>query len=298
MDIQEKYKKFELHNKKLIAHGQAPITFEQWDIGYNGAIVDHITTEQAKKDEVKKSRKNDSEIAELIREFGEFYFSCYKNVLKLKLDRQYLFRFIYLCTMMNYDNKIVYGNAKDENNLALEKDLQEILKLSKRETITTKNELIKHKLIKINDDKTITVNNKYAVKGKIDKRKLKGSVRTMEKGIQELYNKAKATEHKKLGLLIELLPYVNFQHNVLCHNPEETEISKIQAITLYELAKIFGANQTRLKNDLFKLRVNDEIVIGLFSKDTGIHIYVNPRVYYKGNNIDDLKALTNMFRIK
>lgn len=298
MDIQEKLKKWELHNNKLVAHGQAPVTFEQWDIGYNGAIVDYMTGEQNKKETVKKHIKNDSEIAELIREFGGFYFSCYKNLLKLKLDRQYIFRFIYLCTLMNYDNKVEFGKAKGENGQAREKDLQEILRLSQNETIRTKKELIKHKLIIINDDKTISINDKYAKKGDIDKRRLKGSVRMMEQAIQELYNKAKPIEHKKLALLIELLPHINFTHNILCHNPNESDISQIQAMTLYELAKMFNTNQTRLKNELFKLRVNDEIVIGLFTKPNGIHIYVNPRVYYKGNNINDLKALINMFRIK
>lgn len=299
MDLETKLKKWELHNEKLLLHGEDHITFEQWEIGFCGAIAQYVQEEQEKKHKAKKHIKNDSEIAELIREFGGFYFSCYKHLLKLKLDKQYMFRFVYLCTLMNYDDcRVVWGSAKGDNRLALEKDLQEILKLSKRETINTKNELIKHKLITINEDKTITINKKYSVKGNIDKRKLRGSVRIMEQGIQELYNKAKATEHKKLALLIEILPYINFHHNVLCHNSEESDITKIQAITLYELSKMFNINQTRLKNDLFKIRVNDEIAIGLFTKADGMHIYVNPRVYYKGNNIDDLKALMNMFRIK
>lgn len=301
METEQKYKKWELHNNKLVSHGQESITFQQWEIGYCGAIVEHIAEKQGKKDKVKKHIKNDTAIAELIRSFGGFYFSCYKNLLKLKIDRQYMFRFVYLCTLMDYNNKVIWGSAKSNNNLALEKDLQEILKLSERECRNTKNELKRHKLIIVNEDKTITVNDKYAVKGDIDKRKLRGSVRAMELGIQELYNKAKATEHKRLALLIDLLPYVNFTHNVLCHNPSEVKIEKIQAITLKELCKIVGYDETkstRLKNELLKLTVNNEPVIGVFSKVGGIHVYVNPRIYYKGNNIEDLKSLVNMFRIK
>ena len=298
MDLEKKLELWEKHNEKLLVHGEDHITFEQWDICFNSAIAQHVQEEQEKKHKAKKHIKNDSEIAELIRTFGGFYFSCYKHLLKLKLDKQYMFRFVYLCTLMNYENRVEFGSAKGDNRLALEKDLQEILKLSKRETINTKNELIKHKLITINEDKTITINKKYSKKGEIDKRKLRGSVRIMEQGIQELYNKAKASEHKKLALLIEILTYVNFHHNVLCHNIEERDIDKVQAITLYELSKMFNINQTRLKNDLLKIKVNDEYVIGLFSRENGMHIYVNPKIYYKGNNIDDLKALMNMFRIK
>lgn len=301
MNLEEKYKKFELHNKKLIAHGQAPISFEQWDIGYNGAIVDHITTEQAKKDEVKKHIKNDSEIAEIIRDnFGGFYFNCYKNLLKLKLDKQYMFRFIYLCTYMNYDNKIEFGNAKGDNKLALEKDLQEILNLSKAETQNTKNALVEHKLIIINADKTITINDKYCTKGKIAKNKVKGSVRMMEQGIQEIYNKANAREHKLLQLFVEILPFVNFQHNILCHNPNETDIEKILPMTLKDLCKVVGyseSNSTKLKRQLLAIKVNGEDSICIVLRNVKHYIYVNPMIFYKGTDIDKLTSLRNLFKV-
>lgn len=299
MDLETKLKKWELHNEKLLLHGEDHITFEQWEIGYCGAVTDHLSEEQNKQETVKKHVKNFSEIAELIRSFGGFYFSCYKNLLKLKLDKQYMFRFIYLCTLMDYENKITFGNAKGDNGVAAAKDLQEILKLSKRETINTKNELIENKLIIINDDKTISINNKYAVKGDIDKRKLKGSVRAMEQGIQELYNKAKATEHKKLGLLIELLPYINFTHNVLCNNPNETDINKVDPLNLTEVMQLVEyKNLSRFKKDLLNLTVNDELVAKITETKHGKFIYINPRIFYKGNNVDDLKAAVNEFRIK
>lgn len=299
MDLETKLKKWELHNEKLLLHGEDHITFEQWEIGYCGAVTDHLSEEQNKQETVKKHVKNFSEIAELIRSFGGFYFSCYKNLLKLKLDKQYMFRFMYLCTLMNYENKVEFGNAKGDNVLALEKDLQEILKLSKRETINTKNELIKNKLIIVNADKTISINNKYAIKGDIDKRKLKGSIRMMELGIQELYNKAKATEHKKLGLLIELLPYVNFTHNVLCKNPTETDIGKVDPLNLTEVMQLAEyKNLNRFKKDLLNLTVNDELVAKITETKHGKFIYINPRIFYKGNNVADLKATVNEFIIK
>ena len=120
----------------------------------------------------------------------------------------------------------------------------------------------------------------------------------MRDGVQEIYKEAKPTEHTKLALLFELLPYVNFKHNIICRKPKEEDITKVEAFTLYELAQLFNVNQTRLKNQLFKLRVNEEEVIGLFSRPTGMHIYVNPKVYYKGNNVEDIKALTNMFKAR
>lgn len=300
MDLETKLKKWELHNEKLLLHGEDHITFEQWEIGFCGAIAQYVQEEQEKKHKAKKHIKNDSEIAELIRKFGGFYFSCYKHLLKLKLDKQYMFRFVYLCTLMNYDCRVVWGSAKGDNRLALEKDLQEILKLSERECRNTKNELIKHKLIIVNEDKTITINKKYGVRGKIDKRKLQGSVRVMELGIKELYNKAKASEHKRLGLLIEILQYINFNYNILCHNPNESDKSKIKPMNLKELCKVVGydeKNSNRLKNDLLKIKVNDKSAIAITFIDQGQAISVNPSIYYKGNDMQSLKWLMILFDI-
>ena len=120
----------------------------------------------------------------------------------------------------------------------------------------------------------------------------------MKDAVQEIYKKAKPTEHTKLALLFDLLPFLNFKHNIICRKPKEEDITKVEAFTLYELAQLLNVNQTRLKNQLFKLRVDDEEVIGLFSRPTGMHIYVNPKVYYKGNNVDDIKALMNMFKAR
>ena len=260
--------------------------------------IDIIRKEVGRK-EVKRLDflKNQSEIAKVIRKFGNFYFNCYENVLKLDIPKQYLFRFIYLCTYMNYDNKIEFGNAKGENKLATERDLKEMLMLSPNEVTRTKKPWFEQELVIINN-KTMEINRKYAIKGKIERKELKGSVRIMEKGIREIYQKAKPIEHKKLTLLIEILPYVNHQHNLLCYNPEETEIERIRPMSLSDLAKQYNLNQTRLKNELFKIKVGGEDVIGLFTRSNSVHIYVNPRIYYKGNSEKDYCWVSQAFKVK
>ncbi len=237
----------------------------------------------------------------IISELGYFYFNFYKPLLKLDIERQHIFRFIYLCTYMNYNNKLEYGNAKGDNGLMVEKDLQEVLCVSRREYFNTKKVLLDNNLIIIDKDNTIIINKKYAIKGDVPKNKIKGSVRIMEKGIQELYAKAKATEHKKLALLIDLLPYINFHHNIICYNPEEENILNIKALNLSNLCDILGydkSKRTRFKKDLLSIRVNGELTIGFFETDKGKHIYVNPKAYYKGTDYSHLIALVNMFRVK
>lgn len=262
--------------------------------------IDIIRKEVGKK-EVKRLNwlSECNERDKIFKELGGFYFQNYENVLKLNIAKQYLFRFIYLCTYMSYDKKIHFGNAIGEKSLALEKDLKEIFRLSKSETINTKNTLIENGLIIINKDKTINVNSKYAIKGEIEKRELKMSVKVMEKGIREVYRKSKATEHKKLALLIELLPYVNFRHNVICSNPEESDVEKINPFNLTEVMRIAEyKNLTRFKRDLLNLTVNEELAVKITETKYGKFVYVNPRIFYKGNNADDLKSCMNEFKIK
>jgi hypothetical protein len=179
------------------------------------------------------------------------------------------------------------------------KNLPEVLGLSEREARNTKNALIENELIFINEDKTISVNPKYAIKGGTGRKELRGSVRAMEEGIREIYEKAKPREHRRLALLMELLPYINFSHNIVCNNPNEKDIDKVDPFNLTEVMELAKyTNLTKFKRDLLNLTVNEELVIKITETKNGKFIYVNPRIFYKGNNVNDLKACMNEFRVK
>ena len=228
--------------------------------------IDIIRRDSGRK-EVKRLNyiSNQSEIAKIIREFGGFYFQKYEYVLKLELEKQFLTRYIYLCTYIDYEGRLRFKSANNKGKLITVKDLPKVLGLSEREARNTKNALVEHELIFINKDKTINVNPKYAIKGGMSRKELRGSVRAMEEGIREIYEKAKPREHRRLALLMELAKYTNL---------------------------------TKFKRDLLNLTVNEELVIKITETKHGKFIYVNPRIFYKGNNVNDLKACINEFRVK
>ena len=245
--------------------------------------------------------KNDSETAILIREIGGngFYFKCYKNVLELDIPKQYLFRYTYLCTYLDYDGKLkIMVNGKKK--AITERDLQEILKLSEREARNTKNELIKYGLIIINEDGTISINSKYAIKGEVKRKKLRGGARIMINGIREIYEKSKPIEHKRLALLIQLLPYVNYNYNIICFNPDEEDKDKIIPMGLKDLCKITDYNERnwrKLKNELLRITVGGTPVIAVTEIYNGHAVSINPKIYYKGNNPRALEWLAVLFNI-
>lgn len=301
-----KYKKWEEYNINRALKGYKPIeSYGEFIVNILGATIsieDMVIIEEEKNRRgYLKYLKGKDEFNLMIEDrFGGFYFLNYDRLLKVDLEPQYRTRFTYLCAYMGYDNRLRYGNAIGDAKLMLEKDLEEALRLSKRETINTKKALIKANLITIEEDKTITINKEYAIKGKIGKRDLRRSVRIMEYGVKEMYANANAKEHKRLDIFIRLLPFVNYNHNVLCKNPSESDIKKIEPLNLSEVCDIVGYDKTksvRLKNELLKIKVDGQLALGIFESDNGKRIYINPRVYYKGKDIESLRALINMFRI-
>ena len=213
----------------------------------------HLAFKDKGEKQVRKDKwlKNDSETAILIRAIGGngFYFKCYKSVLQLDLPKQMLFRFTYLCTYLDYDGKLK-RLIKGKKVLILEKELQKLLGLGKTEATKTKNIFINNALIIINEDGSISINPKYAIKGELKGKKARGSARIMQDGIREIYERSKPIEHKRLGLLIQILPYVNYNYNIICFNPEEGDKDEIIPMELKDLCKITGydeRNRIKLK---------------------------------------------------
>jgi len=259
--------------------------------------MDFITMEEQgkeKKLDIIQMKEEQTEFQQyLLNCYGSFYFNFYKRFGNI--EKQFLFRFIYLATFMNYDNLL-----SDGKKLIKEEKLIDIFNLGKTEFYKTKKYLIENKFITIQDNKTILINDKYCKKGKINKTKSIEVVRMFNDAIRELYEKSTPKEHKKLALLIEILPLINLKFNVICHNPKCEYEENIEPYAMSDLCSELGYDKThasRLKKDLLKLKVNNELVIGIFEKDNGKAIYVNPSIYYKGIKMEDIKNLQSMFRI-
>lgn len=227
----------------------------------------------------------------LYEECGGFYFTYYKSI---KSD-QYTFRFIYLCTYMDYDGYLRYGKSKGLNQLVLKKDLFEILKLSEKETYRTINYLEENNLITV-EDNYIKINKKICAKGKI--RKSKVVVRMFDDSIRDIYNNSKPKEHKKLSLLIKLLPYIHYNLNVVCKNTSSKDTSLIEPFSVSELSKSLGySTNQKFKKGLMDIKYNGEPVIMIAKIANKDMIVVNPRVYYKGNNKSDMIGIIRLFEI-
>lgn len=260
-------------------------------------IVNYQEYQEEKKREQNEKRQllekinQKNEFKDYIKTFyGSFYFYFYKRIIKT-LEPQYLTRFLYLCTYINYDNLLIID--KTTRHIPIyEEELQNILRLGKTETYKTKVALIKNDLITIQENGIIKINDKYCKKGDIVKNKKIDKTRVFNNAIKELYEKALPKEHKKLALLFQMLPYVNLKWNVICKDTTEELKENINCYTLKELMQELGqTNITRFKNDLLKLTVGGEPVVLIQLANNNSSILINPKIYYKGTKLEDIKYI-------
>ena len=289
-------------NECLRNNGENELTYEQYyhttkDYQYIKDIENE--TKKANYIDYMNFNRELTEFEQLQKEYlGSFCFNFYGSLLTLNIGYQYLFRFAYLCTFMGWNNNMVYF-GKTNDKLATETDLKEILNLKKDTFIDTKKVFLENKLIFINEDKIVTINKKYCRKGNINC-DLRGGIKMFEYGIKELYENSKSTDHKRLGMLMQILPTVNYEYNVLCANPTETDKDKIVPLTLTDVCRIVGydeSNSNRLKRELLKIKVDGKNVVCIHLMGNTNAISINPMLYYKGHNYKALEYLLMLFNI-
>lgn len=232
----------------------------------------------------------------LIYNFGNFFFNFYTNIPD-NLERQYKFRFIYICTFLTFEDNRLKIKRNNTFEAMQEQQLKKYLNLSEREYYKTKKALIEYKLLEYSD-KYIAVNNKISLVGGINNKAKQNYTRIFKNSIYELYNKSTAREHKKLGLFIDLLPYIHFKYNIICKNPTCEHMQDIEPITLKELATILNyKNSSELKTQLLNTFVAGEKTMLLVEDFNKRFFIVNPRIYFKGSRTEHLTYLINLFRI-
>lgn len=272
-------------------------------IQYEKAIYSHEHIEESKK------RKNyvlsQQECHKFINsELGNFFMYFYENVSKVEgLQNQYKIRYIMLSTYCAYDTNYLTGQICDEPTnkfMCLKKrDLKKILGLSDTEFLKTIKELINHKLLTQEDDGRFSLNQEYTSKGTNKNIKHKYT-RIFIENFRKLYWNTKPSSHKKLYTFFLLIPYINVQSNILCKDIYEKDIKNITPITLSDITKTLGIDKThstRFINDLRKFNIDGQYIIGRFDTYGQQVIIINPKLYYGGKNIEDLRYIMGLFAI-
>lgn len=122
--------------------------------------------------------------------------------------------------------------------------------------------------------------------------------RLFRKTVRDLYSKFNSRTVKQLATIYAVLPFLNFDTNIVCFNPEETDPELLKPMYLEKLAALLGYQDTqKLKRALETVKVDGKPVFWL---PQNVHdkrqrrIVVNPKVVYGGDG-KQLGAISALF---
>lgn len=127
------------------------------------------------------------------------------------------------------------------------------------------------------------------------------------RAVRNLYNVTNKRQHRFLGYAFELLRFINFEYNVLCHDVEETDLDLIEPMTLHEFCEAIGHDWNHLNRLLsayrqlvFTVDGHQERFVSIVSDGIdrrNARVFVNPHIVYSGSNYHQVEILGCFSRI-
>lgn len=224
---------------------------------------------------------------------NSFYLKNYSSLWKdlAKCNPALAIRFLYLCSYADCDGYLKFGGIKRGINTLFmsTKDFKEVFSISTGMTTKIKNELFDNKLVIQTDDDKLIVNKKYYTRKYSLTMKMENPIRCSDSGIRDIYKTTRLKEHKRLGIIILLLEYLNISSNVICKNIEEKNLDNIIPLNMNEICDIVKYDYThfsKVKQCLSNAKTKNNPLLMLMTHNSSSLFIVNNAVFYRGK--DDL----------
>lgn len=223
------------------------------------------------------------------RELGAFAFVNVNNSFE-KLKPANVTRLIYLSTFLSFGSNIL---MKTERSAMRYDELPMILNCSNK-TVKRFWDEVSPQYITLTDDGLMLTNDVIFLRDKLKDRSSYFQ-KIYKDCVRKLFETA--INLNSIGYIFQMLAYVNIEFNVLCRNPEESELQNIHPITIDQFCELIGYNanqKSRIVNTYKKIRFNvngrEERLIAFV--DGGQRIVINPRVIYSGADFRKVQVLT------
>jgi len=222
--------------------------------------------------------------------YGGFVFSIFKyhNLILdnfKDINESDITRLFYIATFVDYNGYLIFdGNKVVKNDLKLK------IKLTKSYFYQFFMKMIKSGLLLEDDDNFIKVNRKYFYKGEIDKKLFKSYsfTRVYINTIRYLYENINSNDCKYLGYLFKMIPYIYYETNILCWNPD-CNYKDIDVILTGDLPELLNSHNNTVKNminGLLKIKLKNKKTAITFIKnnvnDNKLPIIINKEIFYAG----------------
>ena len=102
---------------------------------------------------------------------------------------------------------------------------------------------------------------------------------------RDLYERCKPRQHKHLSYVYQLLPFLHYETNILCKNPEEIDINKLDKLHFTDICRMLNLSNDKktmdkLKRDLFKFYITRDGEKYYFLSYVTIRQEIGTRSYY------------------
>lgn len=255
----------------------------------------------------KKRKEAQEQAAEFRRWHGKDNFIMYvfsENCNLSDLTPQTATRLIYLATWLEYDGEYLTVNKEH-----MTREQMEEIMLLKPTTFKSFLKEITEKGYLIKENKAYRINKEVFQKGEYTHKVSLADerfVRVYIKYIRHLYELTPQSKHVHLGYIFQLIPYINCEYNVLCHNPLEKDPEKIIPMTVGEFCEAIGydvSQASRLLDIYDKITFEVDGKNSYFCGYTGRkkqnnqdrRIIINPFIFFAGSDEHKVEVLKILF---
>lgn len=215
-----------------------------------------------------------------------------------ELTAQDLARLMFIGTYVAWEtNRLQYDNGR----IIKKKGLEELVDMSTRRFNDFYKRLLDEEII-AEQGEEVFVNPTLFYRGELKKIGYDVShlqyTRVFRKTVRELYSQFKGRTLKQLSIIYSVLPFLNFDTNIVCFNPEETDPELLRPMYLEKLAALLGYQDShKLKRALETIKVDGKPVFWLppnVNDKRQRRIVVNPNVIY-GGDAKSLAVIKGLF---
>ena len=235
------------------------------------------------------------------RKMGPYYTVVFERNSQINLlDNATLARFFYLVSFMDYGNRLMSTKRKSMTKA----DAQRIMKLSTATFYRFWNDIEEKGLVATQPNNDILVCSPMFRRGNISVTGYSRGWTRIYQRIRELYESVTPSQHRYIGAVLRMIPYINIEYNVLCYNPLESDIHEIEPMSMQAFCAEIGMTtrneeyyRTQYESIAFQTpNGKANFCKSLFTSDGSEFIYINPEVLFAGQIGSRVEHLAMYFR--